>query len=155
MKNFVLIILTFECFISCTQKPDLVKEETAIRNLLQQERKAHFDRNTDLFIQEFAESMIQVNRGVVTAPTKDQHRERIGKYFGSVQFIKWDDVAEPIIRFSDDASLAYAIIQKQVILTYPDSFGNSFTDTADYAWVSVYRKYKGAWKVEANISTNK
>lgn len=80
---------------------------------------------------------------------------RISKYFGSVQFIKWDDTAEPIIRFSDDGSLAYAIVQKDVIVTYPDSTGNAVNDTTHYAWSSIYRKQNGQWKVECNISTNK
>lgn len=153
--RFLTSLYFLVLFVSCSQKPDLETEETAIRNLLQQERKAHFDRNSDLFISEFSDSMIQVNRGVITIPTIDEQKERIGKYFGSVQFIKWDDVAEPVIRFSDDATLAYAIIQKQVIVTYPDTLGNNFTDTANYAWASIYRKHKEGWKIEANISTNK
>ena len=71
------------------------------------------------------------------------------------EFIKWDDVAEPVIQFSDDGTLAYAIIQKLVILSYPDSSGKKFIDTTNYAWASIYRKQKGEWKVECNISTNK
>lgn len=152
-----LFLFLFVCvFISCgSKKVNLADAEKQIRELLQQERKAHVERNVELFMSEFADSMISVNKGIVSVPSKEKNKERIGKYFGSVEFIKWDDVAVPIIRFSDDASLAYAVIQKQVILSYPDSFGNSFIDTADYAWVSIYRKQKGEWKVECNISTNK
>lgn len=138
----------------CKTKAALSEEEKAIRRLLQQERKAHFDRNTDLFVSEFADSMISVNKGKVTTTGKDENRKRIGSYFSRANFIKWDDIAEPVIRFSDDGSLAYAVIQKQVILSYPDSLGKA-TDTVDYAWVSIYRKQKGEWKVEANASTNK
>ena len=64
-------------------------------------------------------------------------------------------MAEPVIRLSDDGSLAYAIIQKQVILSRSDSLGKPIIDTTDYAWISVYRKQKGEWKVECNVSTNK
>ena len=141
--------------VACNTTADLEKERNTILTMLRTERKAHFDRNVELFISEFADSMISVNRGVVTAPTKETHKERIGKYFGSVQFIKWDDTAEPVIRFSDDGSLAYAIIQKDVILTYPDSMGKPLYDTMHYAWSSIYRKYNEEWKVECNISTNK
>ena len=141
--------------LACNSSADHDKERKTILAMLQTERKAHFDRNVELFISEFADSMISVNRGEVSAPTKTEHKERIGKYFGSVQFIKWDDTAEPIIRFSDDGSLAYAIIQKDVILSYPDSTGKPFYDTTHYAWSSIYRKYHNEWKVECNISTNK
>jgi len=140
--------------VACNTKADFEKDRKTILEMLTTERKAHFDRNVEMFIGEFADSMISVNRGVVSAPTKTEHKERIGKYFGSVQFIKWDDTAEPIIRFADDGSLAYAIIQKDVILTYPDSAGKAFYDTTHYAWSSIYRKFNGEWKVECNISTN-
>jgi hypothetical protein len=155
MKRSIALLMLLTLMISCNPKTDLAKEEKQIRDLLQQERKAHFDRNMELFISEFADSMINVNRGVVRTATPEQNKERIGKYFEAVQFIKWDDVAEPVIRFSDDGTLAYAIVQKEVILTYPDSTGKAFYDTANYAWASIYRKQKGGWKVEANISTNK
>ena len=141
--------------VTCTSGADLEQEKNTISGMLKTERKAHFDRNVDLFIAEFADSMISVNKGVVSAPTKEEHKIRIGNYFGSVQFIKWDDTAEPIIRFSNDGSLAYAIIQKDVILSYSDSTGKAFYDTTHYAWTSIYRKYNDQWKIECNISTNK
>lgn len=141
--------------VGCNSKADPDQERKTILAMLRTERKAHFDRNVELFISEFADSMISVNKGTVSVPSKGEHRERIGKYFGGVQFIKWDDTAEPVIRFSDDGSLAYAIIQKDVIVTYPDSAGKAYYDTTHYAWSSIYRKHAGAWKVECNISTNK
>jgi hypothetical protein len=150
---FPYIILLF--IIACKIRPDLQHEEQAIRQLLQQERKAHFDRNVNAFMSEFADSMMMINRGKVETPSREMNKKRIGDYFGSVRFLKWDDVAEPVIRFSADASLAYAIVQKEVILTYNDTLEKPLYDTAHYAWVSVYRRQKGEWKVECNISTNK
>lgn len=149
----LLLLLVISC--ESPGKRNTSKEEKAIRALLQQERKAHFEKNVDLFVSEFADSMIGVNKGKVSVLSLEQNKQRIRPYFESVQFIKWDDVAEPVIRFSDDGSMAYAVIQKQVIVSYPDSKGKPFIDTTDYAWVSIYRKQKGEWKVEANISTNK
>ena len=140
---------------ACNSKPHLSKEKETILSMLQTERKAHFDGNVDLFMSEFAEGMISVNKGEVSIATRELNKERIGKYFGSVRFLKWDDTAEPIVRFSDDGSLAYAIVQKDVIVTYPDSTGKPYNDTTHYAWSSIYRKQHGEWKVECNISTNK
>lgn len=143
--------------VSCSNAGEtgIAKEEKTIRALLQQERKAHFDRNVDLFVSEFADSMVSVNKGKVSTLSPEENKKRIKPYFESVNFIKWDDVAEPVIRFSDDGKMAYAIVQKEVIVTYPDSTGRPFMDTTHYAWVSIYRKQQGEWKVEANISTNK
>lgn len=154
MKNVIgcwLLLMV----VSCSSTVDVDKEKQLILAMLQTERKAHFDRNVDLFISEFADGMISVNNGKVSADSIAAHKRRIREYFGSVQFIKWDDTAEPIIRFSDDGSLAYAIVQKDVIVTYPDTTGKSLYDTTHYAWSSIYRKFNGEWKIECNISTNK
>ncbi len=150
---FVIIVILCSC--NTGENFDNEKETQVITALLQQERKAHFEKNVDLFLSEFADSMLSVNKGKVSVTTLEENKERIGKYFGSVEFIKWDDLSEPIIRFSDDASLAYAIIQKQVILSYQDSLGKKLLDTTHFAWASVYRKQKDEWKVECNVTTNK
>jgi hypothetical protein len=152
--GFLLTAIVF-CNCHSSKSFDKQKETQAITALLQQERKAHFDRNVDLFTSEFADSMLSVNKGKVSVSTPEENKERIKKYFGRVEFIKWDDAAKPIIRFSDDGSLCYAIIQKQVILSAIDSLGRKLLDTTDFAWASVYRKQKGEWKVECNVSTNK
>ncbi len=151
----IFLLLGIILITGCNKKANLGVARQEVMALLQQEQKAHFDRDIKLFMSEFADSMISVNKGVVTVPTAAENKERIGKYFGSVRFIKWDNIVPPIIRFSNDASLAYAVVQKQVILSYPDSFGNDFIDTTNYAWVSIYRKSKNKWQVECNVSTNK
>jgi hypothetical protein len=154
--RFVPLFFSVLFFVSCSSKKiNLGDEEQTLRKLLQQERKAHFEKNVDLFVSEFADSMITVNKGKVTKHSIEQNKKRIEPYFTSVKFIKWDDVAEPVIKFSDDGSMAYAIVQKEVILTYPDSTGKAFFDTTHYAWTSIYHKQKGEWKIECNISTNK
>ncbi len=153
LSSMVIAILVF----ACKQKNgfDKSKEIRAIENLLAMERKAHFDRDIDLFMSEFADDMISLNKGEVFVATPQENKERIGNYFRSVKFIKWDDVKRPVIRFSDDGSLAYAIIQKEVIVSHPDNTGKTVFDTTHYAWTSIYRKQKGEWKVECNVSTNK
>ena len=156
-KTTVHLFILFITFQGCINSNhfDRQKETEAIKSLLQQERKAHLDRNTELFMSEFSDSMLSVNKGKLSIATREENKKRIGSYFGSVKFIKWDDVAEPVIRLSDDGSLAYAIIQKQVILSRIDSLQKPVIDTTDYAWVSIYRKHNGEWKVECNVSTNK
>lgn len=153
MKAIIILLPAILTISACTSKADHSEARKEIIALLQQERKAHFDKDVDLFMSEFADGMISVNKGKVTSATVAENKERIGKYFGRVEFVKWDDMAEPLIRFSDDASLAYAIIQKKVVLRYTDSPQPVF-DSVDYAWISVYRKHQNKWKVECNVSTN-
>ncbi len=154
MRSFLLCTIALFTFY-CSPKTNFEKEEETIRRMLEQERKAHFNKDVDMFVAEFADSMISVNKGIVRKLSTEQNKNRIEPYFKSVEFIKWDDTERPVIKFSDDGTLAYAVVQKQVVLTYPDSLGNPFIDTTNYAWVSIYRKGKSGWKVETNISTTK
>jgi len=95
-----------------------------------------------------------VNRGTVVQASKEIEKKRFQEYFNSVKFIKWDDITQPIIRFSDDHSIAYAIVQKRVIVETKDSFEKRRTDTTNFAWVSIYRRQAQGWELESNISTN-
>src|SRR5687768_4205120 len=99
MKILVACFLVLPA-ISCYRSPDFKKERAEIIALLNMERKAHFEKNVTLFMSEFSDSMISVNRGVVTLGNNDQRRRRIQEYFNSVDFIKWDDVVPPKINFA-------------------------------------------------------
>jgi len=154
VMNLFIFLFAFLA-LSCNEKVDLQKERSAILDLLAKERNAHFEKNVTLFMSEFSDGMISVNRGVVMAASRDTTYKRIDKYFRSVDFVKWDDLVPPQINFSKDGSLAYAIVQKQVILSLKDSLPKVVLDTKNFAWVSIYRKKGNEWKIECNISTNK
>ena len=145
---FLVIIMA-----GCSNKPDLEKAHEEISALLLSERKAHFDKDIDAFISNFADTVISVYDGEVTKNTPADNKARFGPYFKSVEFIKWDDTAPPIIDISDDGKLAYAVLKKTIVLTYPDTLGNPLIDSANYSWVSIYRKFDDKWKVVCNAST--
>lgn len=129
------------------------EEKQMLVKVLQQERKAHFDKDIDLFLGTFADSIVSVYNGKVEINTHDETKSRFTPYFKSVEFIKWDDVIEPMIDISDDGTMGYVVIKKTIVLTYPDTLGNPLIDSANYAWVSIYRKLQGEWKVVCNAST--
>lgn len=76
-------------------------------------------------------------------------------YFHSVTFQKWDDLTDPIIHFSDDGSLAYTIVHKEVVLDTQDETGDTITERIEYAWGAIYRDTEEGWKIESVASTNK
>lgn len=141
--------------LSCNRTIDASSDSKAILALQQQERTAHFNKDADLFLSEFAPAVYMLNKGKVDSSSVEVHKKKIQSYFNAVKFIKWDDMAEPIIQFADDHSMAYAIIQKQVILERKDSAGKTVNDTTDFAWTSIYRKLNNQWKLVSNTSTNK
>ena len=149
------IMLSFLLFTACTNTTNNDADKQQILALLQQERKAHFNKDVNLFVSAFAQGMYSVNKGVVDTSSIEAHKKRIQSYFDRVKFIKWDDVAEPVIHFSDDYSMAYAIVQKLVVLETKDSTGKNINDTTIFAWTSIYQKQNNEWKVVCNTSTNK
>lgn len=128
------------CLLSCNGKPDLEQEEKKIRALLADEQRAHLEGNVELFAREFSDSMISVNRGNIRYTPPDTMRKSIQRYFGSTRILRWEDLSPPRIRFSADGSLVYVLVQKEVIVQYPDAAGVLLNDTARYAWASVLRK---------------
>lgn len=154
MYKHLLISLSIIVFVSgCSDPVDLAKEKLTIQRILQQERKAHFDKNIDLFFSTFADSMISVHHGDVEIKSLADNRKRFEPYFNRVNFVKWDDTAEPIIDISSDGTMAFAAVKKVVVVTYSDSLNNTMRDSTNYAWVSIYKKLDGEWKGVCNAST--
>lgn len=138
---------------SCMNKNNTASAEREIMDILKQERKAHVEKNADLFFSEFDKDFIMINTGEVNNYDSADFRHHFDQYLQSSDFIKWDDIANPIIKFSDDQSMAYAIVQKQVILKNKKE--NNRIDSVNFAWVSIYKKKGKDWKQVCNVSTNK
>lgn len=143
----VLWILLYGC---SHPMPDLEKEKQAILQIEKKQRDYHFRKNAVLFSSVLSDSFLSVNKGSISMPTRKENTEKISQYFNSVEFIKWDDVQPPVIRFSNDGSLAYVTVQKEVIIQK-----ESILDTTHFAWVSIYKKGPGGWQIDCVASSNK
>lgn len=152
MKNIVWIAALLS--VACT-KPDMEKEKKELLTLHERQRIAHLEENIDLFAREQADTLLFIRNGELGYRTKQQMRENFKRYFDRVEFIKWDDIAEPIIEISDDASMANTFVQKIVILTYQGDQGQTVLDTTHFAWTTTYRKSGEEWRLIATTSTHK
>ena len=142
-------------FSSCDQKPDLEVEMKKLMAVHKEQQNAHLNKNAQQFVDQFADSMLSVNRGKILITTKDYALKHFSNYFANVEFKKWEDINPPIIEFSSDASMAYITVDKKVILTYKNEENKDIEETTHYAWVSIFKKQaKGEWKIVCNVSTN-
>ncbi|MEM9337800.1 MAG: hypothetical protein AAGA66_03675 [Bacteroidota bacterium] len=148
---FLLIVIT-----SCASRQDFdLESETAlIMKLHEDQRTYHFEKDSISFPAQFGEGFISVNRGEITRPTFEENKTRYHRYFSSVDFKKWDDQTEPEIFFSRDGTMAYTIVDKQVVLIYQER-DTTFEQTTNFAWVTIYTKASGDWKIACVASTNK
>lgn len=151
MHYLVVLLLVF---LSCTSQPDLEKERESILQLQARQRQHHFEKNTEAFIAQHSDDFISVSGGAVQQPARDSMFRMFDAYFRSVKFVRWDDKQPPVVRFSDDATVAYVAVEKLVVLEGSGT-GNTSRDTSHYAWISVYKKINGAWKLDAIASTNR
>ena len=153
MKKIILLLFLSACHLP--SKPDLEKEKQILLKLDEQARENHFSKNAKAMADGFSKNFISINRGVISQPSYDESFQRFDNYFKRVEFIKWDNNKSPVIRFSDDASVAYVAVDKSVILKPKDENEKEVLDTTYFAWLSVFKKINDKWVLDCVSSTNK
>ena len=131
---------------------DEVSQYASLIHLIDQEKQAHLSKNPELIVSAQSPNYRNISAGKMSKPSADSSVATFKKYFNNSDFIKWDNEQQPIITFSDDSSMAYAIIQKEVMLK--DKKENKVEDT-HFIWVAIYKKYDNQWKRDCVISTNR
>ncbi len=156
-RHQILLLSIVTVFISCQdQKPiDLEIEKEKILQLHHLQRDFHFNKDSIAFADQLSDDFISVNKGVISSPQRSETLTRYNNYFSSVEFSKWDDVTEPVIRFSEDGTLAYTIVDKIVKVNYENENGELQESETHFAWTAIYRKIGEEWKIENVTSTNK
>ncbi|MES2411933.1 MAG: hypothetical protein V4535_10875 [Bacteroidota bacterium] len=155
--KIVFGLLLFILVISC-QNSDKFDLESETKEVLKAEAKAreyHFEKNVKALVGGFSKDFISINKGKIEKPTYDESFKKFDSYFKSVEFIKWDNNATPIVRFSEDGSIAYVAVDKLVIVKFDDEKGNKGIDTINFAWLSVFKKQSGRWSLDCIASTNR
>jgi hypothetical protein len=152
-RHFFIAGFVYILFACNTVRED--NAEDKIKEILATERTAHLTKNDSLMTSVFADTTIQVNRGIVTFVPLQEARAKFSKYFHSADIIKWDDITAPVIRLSADKKMAFAIVQKQVIIKEAGPQNKMVYDTTDFAWISVFQKVNNKWQSVATVSTNK
>ena len=96
-----------------------------------------------------AENYTEISNGKISSPTKEDLVKRFQNYFDAVTFIEWDDIKPPIIKVSDDMTMAYVHVIKRVKLMT----NNQNEDLTFFAWTSTFRKIDGKWLMTSITST--
>lgn len=156
-RTFLLLVLGLTIIYSCEQKPAFNESEARaqILELHHAQRKHHFEKLIAESEAILSDSFISINRGEITQPTREESTARRKRYYDSVEFEKWDDLEPPVIRFSDDGSLAYTAVHKVVTATYQNENQEQERGTTEFAWLAIYKKYPEGWKIDCVASTNK
>ena len=125
MRNILFLLFFIFYLFGCQKVVDKDQVEKEILALHQQERVFHLEKKAEEFSDYLSENVIMLNRGKVNTPTRAENKERFQNYFNSVEFLEWDDMEEPIIKISEDGSMAYVVVQKIVTAKYEGETGDT------------------------------
>lgn len=157
MRLLIILGISYLAIFACAEPRGFDKEgeKAKILELHNLQRDYHFKKDSLAFVNQLSDDFISVNRGEITQPERAETLARYHAYFSSVEFVKWDDVSEPIIKFSEDGSLAYTIVDKIVRTRYKNKAGEEVEGETHFAWTAIYRKTAEGWKIENVSSTNR
>lgn len=155
MKTFALsLLLVLFCFgAAVAQKVDLEKERAALMEVHRTDRRAHFETDVKLLLEHSAEEFIYVGKGKISRSTRAEMKTEFEDYFKNAKYYEWDDLEPPIVRISNDASMAWMIVRTKVRRTQKQADGKEEERSFVYAGIMTYEKRQGKWVRIANVST--
>jgi hypothetical protein len=130
-------------------------DRAELLRLHERQRVAHLERRADWLVEEWADSLFSVSGGRVSIGNAEKGRARFQEYLDASTFQAWDDIVPPRIRISPDGQMAYVVVEKRVHLTSPGPAGATKVERTRYAWLSVYEKQNGRWRLAAIASTER
>ena len=129
-----------------------VDREPRLEELLQTRdthRVAHRNENLELWLKSLADPLRSVDGGTVSTVSHDDFAARMAAYFEMVEFIGWEDLDVPLVRLSEDDTLAEVIVRKRVDAVGADGVAGATT----FAWTEGWSRRSGEWLMESITST--
>jgi len=154
-SHILVAIAMLSLVVGCCQDPDLEQARQQILDLHQSFIQAHLDKDAAFLAEPTADDYLSVVRGHVRPMSAAEVEGMLAPYLAETHFSHYEDVAEPIIGFSKDGSIAWSIVQVRVAgeRTGDDDTKQSF-DTL-WAWLTLYRRDGDRWQRIADVSTNR
>lgn len=154
MIHFISIVLVVSLNVIQGQSAkDLEKEKAELLRVHKLDREAHFATDVELLQRHSPEEFISVSGGKIYRSTKADERKQFSEYFKGAKYYEWDDVEPPIVRISNDGSMAWMITRVRVRRTQKTATGGDKEEKFTYAGIMTYEKRDGKWVRVANVST--
>ena len=151
--SFLILFISVAAFAQAGTGADPEKEKAELLRLHRAHREAHFKTDADMLMARAPEVLISVSGGKVQRSSREAGRKRFEEYFRGAKYYEWDDLEEPIVRVSDDASMAWMITRIRVRRVQRDAAGAEREERFVYAGLTTYEKRGGKWVRAANAST--
>jgi len=127
--------------------------ESALRQVLDQERRAHRETDADLLASNLADTLISVDDGSIRSETRERVRDQFRAYFTGAHYLTWDDESRPLIEIAPAGDLAW--VARRVRVSREEPGLGDVTRRRDFvsAWTATYRWRAGRWEMTSVTST--
>ncbi|MEN8374803.1 MAG: hypothetical protein ABFS34_05085 [Gemmatimonadota bacterium] len=134
---------------------DRAADEATLLQMHQAVIQAHLDGSVDDWMALEEDPYVSANAGEVSFADAAERRARREPYLMSASFTQYEDLRPPVVRISDDGSLGWLIAEVQVrgVSTATDGAETPIEMIA--AWIELYEKRAGEWKIVGNVSNRR
>ena len=122
---------------------DLDAERAALLEIHKQDRRGHFETNPQILAEHQGDDFICVGNGEITHMSLADFLSGFERSFKNATYHEWDDLESPIIRISDDATLAWMIVRNRVRRHQTQDDGSEVERKFIYAGIMTYEKKDG------------
>ena len=155
-RTAVLFVVPLLSLVAgCCQEPDLEASRQEILDLHASFIQAHLDKDAAYLAGPTADDYLAVVNGHVRPMDADDVEARLAPYLAETEFSHYEDVAEPIVGFSDDGSLAWTIVQVRVAGDRTGDDSETYSFDTRWAWLTLYRRDADTWQRIVDVSTNR
>ena len=139
--------------IGCAQPSvDLNAERQALLDLHANVLRAHMEDDIDGWLAKEADTLIVGSRGEILFTSVDDRRAQRERYLSAAEFDTYRDLVDPIVTVSEDGTLGWVVCQVEANGNYVDAAGGSVPIEFVSAWVEMYQKIDGEWRMVGNVS---
>lgn len=149
------VVLALVASLGCSQGPRLEQRHQEILDLHRSLIQAHWDKDAAALASPTADGYLAVAVGEVRAMSAADVETMLGPYLEETEFSHYEDVADPIVGFSDDGSLAWTIVQVRVAGSRTGDEGVRRSFDTRWAWLTLYRRVGNGWQRIVDVSTNR
>lgn len=127
-------------------------DRRALREIHEKVVKAHVETNVGAILEHQGETFVTASNGAISTMTKADISAFFTGYFRGAKYHEYATLEEPVIRVSDDGTMAWVMSRTRVRRTQTVD-GEAKDRSFVYAGVMMYEKRDGVWKGVGNVST--
>ena len=130
-------------------------DEAEIRRIHLEVIRAHVENLPDLWMSLESAEYISVNGGRISFPPASDRLAGRRSYLDAATFTRYEDLREPIVRISDDGTLAWLAAEVAVSGTVVGADGEPEPFDDVWAWIELYERGPEGWRIVGNASNRR